>query len=50
MPVPSVKIDASSHFKEKRLFKLYGPYIKKMESMPQAARKAIFTIIDSVQK
>ncbi len=50
MPVPSVKIDTSSHFKEKRLFKLYGPYIKKMESMPQAARKAIFTIIDSVQK
>ncbi len=49
MPVQSSKIDPSKHANEKRLLKIYSPYIKKMEAMPQAARKAIFTIIDSVK-
>ncbi len=48
MPPSNGTIDKSDYIEEKTLFKTYIPYIKKLEAMSQSTRKAIFTIIDSV--
>lgn len=41
------EIDTEDYMKEKSLFKMYLPYIQKMEEMTPSVKNAILTIIES---